>query len=1296
MTNTDPNEWVLLNTDLTTKLAILPAAQSHLYFVMNEPGSGELKIPLESEAASLVASGMFCQASYRGAERGGFFVENISKQHANAEEGGRQWLSISGRGAMALLEDAIAWNDGTTDTTREFTNVTKASILITLLTEAQARGGLSALTWDFDAVNDSASIAWTDSETLKLTVGTSLLDVVRQFAKVGIDFEMQYSAGGFILSAYENGLGTDKAETIYFRVGTNCEEVYSDERGDVIQNALLVTYKSGSVALTDPTSIAARRRRESLLDARGAQTASSATTYGAAILDGRKDPRRGISIKLYDGVNPRAFVDYELGDYVTLDKFGVEDRYRILGIQCTFDNDQFANIVVELNSLLVENQIEMAQDLNWLLNEWNTANDANLMAVSYWAAIGAEGDTLDKANALHIIGTKLYVAAWFSNEIVGGVVCPTGIAIYDLQTGVWSTPSTAGSFLSDYPTCLTSIGTDLYVGYGSGEHVQKYDTVADTWSSLDGGLYYSVEPDQGTVNAIATDGTDIYVTGKFNEAGSPAVTVANIAKFTVATSTWSALGTGINNIGYSLLCSGSNVYAGGAFTSPSSYIAVWNGTTWAAMDSGLDGIVYSLILYGTNILAGGAFTGKISEWNGSAWTVFGGGVDNTVYALAVYLTDVYVGGAFTDAGNRISRYSGGSWWLLGNGTGTSTVFAICLYGDDVYVGGNFTEVGDAKPAIRLAVYFNNFESLTNYLENSSSNFNMGAAIHAAAASAITDTDEVPFWEATANALRKITWANIKATLKTYFDTLYVSLTQTANRILISNSSGVVTTDADLVYNSDGSITIGQIATDLTTAANGIFQGANDVSVANFLQTYGVGVASYITGLRGRGTAAAPTAVQAEDVLFRLRGRGYDSAGNAGLTSAEIRWLANETHTTTAHGARLELHTTLDGSTTLNKIATFGADGALTLSPASPTNGTDFLKFTTERAWTVQQALTAGNAMLEFFSDTAGKYVRINPNSVNTGGLIVADTMPTGTLERFMVEGTGNIKGQVSTLSSTGYAFQRLKNDTGQTFDFGQNGSARTGTVFGINNSTGGVGLAFAAPSSSPLAIGTLGAFDLYLATNGTVRAQIDSSGNIYLGGSTTNAVKIETNGEMSFIGTATVWDDLRVSPDVKGTGAKDPSWVAWLGTVNLYDFDNAAAGSEKELWFNVQMPHGWKEGSSVYPHVHWTNKTAGTAGHVVRWGLEYTVSKIGGTFPATATVYGTTIVGGGDITVANEHMITSFDAITMTGNTISTILSCRLFRNSSNAADTYTGTAGLLSIDWHFEVDKVGSRTEFA
>lgn len=185
-------------------------------------------------------------------------------------------------------------------------------------------------------------------------------------------------------------------------------------------------------------------------------------------------------------------------------------------------------------------------------------------------------------------------------------------------------------------------------------------------------------------------------------------------------------------------------------------------------------------------------------------------------------------------------------------------------------------------------------------------------------------------------------------------------------------------------------------------------------------------------------------------------------------------------------------------------------------------------------------------------------------------------------------------------------------------------------------------------------------------------------------------------------GTSTWWDDLRVEPTARSTGPNVPTFgrVARdvAGTSNgvyVYQFDNAAAGSEKELFFSAQMPHGKLLNSQIDMHVHWVPVTAGGAGDKIRWGLEYTWASPGDAFPATTTVYGDTTVVG-DITVALSHCITSFPLLTPPASEdLSSILLCRVFRNSSNGADTATITAGMLFVDAHLEMAQLGSREEF-
>jgi len=949
-------ELRLIDPNLVTVHGILPFQKGDLFLHLNEPGSGAVETALDIDSAALVESGGFVDVNYRDGARGGFFIENPARAEANAQEQAGRALTISGRGALALLDDAIVWTDSAGANTRKFDG-TQAGMLIALIDEAKARGGLSILTYDFTSVNDSNSVAWTDDFPLEMTAGTSLLDVVRQIAKTGIDFEiLPDGSGNFVLSAYKGGVGSDKSETIFFRVGVNCQEVGDEEAGGDIRNALLVKFKNGFTTATDATSIAARRRREKSVNYEYAQSSASATTLAGAELELKKNPRKQISVKIYDGKGPRVFEDYVLGDTITLDNQGVETTYRIRGIHLSWTDHEYADVIVDLNSMILENEIRITQDVDWLMNQWDTAHDAGLLEVRTWMAIGKPTDTITSINALLLDGDDLYVAGRLEQI---GAVASRGFAKLNIATGVWTAMATNLS-LPTTQTIISSIckiGSDIYIG--------EYD--GDVWK-LSGGAWTRIgEADDfepgifSDVLSMATDGTNLYVGGNFITFEGVAGT-AGVAKYTVATDTWSALATGITaNAVYALLWNGSTLYAGGDFTS---YVKSWNGSNWATVGAGLDGIVYALAMYGTNLLAGGAFTGKISEFGSSAWAVVGGGLNNTVRGLAVYLTDIYATGLFTDAGSRIARYSGGSWWQLEEGL-DNTGYAVVIHGTTVYVGGLFTTAGQV-PVKMIAAYFTNFEELIDSLANSGGGFDLAGAIHnATAKTTMESSDEFGIWDSVTSLLRKITWSNILLSIKTYTDGLYVALTgnqtiagiktftsfpitpssapttdyQTANKKYVDDNGGASPTfTPGKIIISDA--TTGVLAEDAGfdwVAASKEIRVIADGLSSGFLQTaYGSTFAPYFSFLKADGSLGTPTNVKDDQVIGRIRARGYDGTTMSN-TRAEIRFIADGDFSGTSHPIRIELWTTPVGSVTLTLAATIGSDGNVNIESGKTYN-----------------------------------------------------------------------------------------------------------------------------------------------------------------------------------------------------------------------------------------------------------------------------------------------------------------------------------------------------------------------
>jgi len=172
----------------------------------------------------------------------------------------------------------------------------------------------------------------------------------------------------------------------------------------------------------------------------------------------------------------------------------------------------------------------------------------------------------------------------------------------------------------------------------------------------------------------------------------------------------------------------------------------------------------------------------------------------------------------------------------------------------------------------------------------------------------------------------------------------------------------------------------------------------------------------------------------------------------------------------------------------------------------------------------------------------------------------------------------------------------------------------------------------------------------------------------------------------------TSWDDLRFPVNaikLRGSGS-EPDEETTYGTLL---FDNNTVES---VFVTAQMPHAWKEGTTIYPHVHWY-KTTSAAGDVC-WQLDYIICKKGAQFSDTYTTITGATPAISDNDTARTHALTSLNSsgIDMTGCGLSDMIIMKLSRKADDALDTYGADAALLEFDIHYEIDSFGSDDQFS
>jgi len=354
---------------------------------------------------------------------------------------------------------------------------------------------------------------------------------------------------------------------------------------------------------------------------------------------------------------------------------------------------------------------------------------------SNWSAVGSgvgvDGSSFPAVSALAWLNDTLYVAGRFQS--IDGVPA-ANIARWDGNS--WSALGTGVShnqFTANINTLLVHNGL-LYAGGFfdtaggvTANHVAVWD--GSNWSPLG-------SRDDQSVNALATDGVNIYAGGRDQTSNGQPLD-SSITRWDGAT--WHSVGSGSGDglQGGSvrdLVVIGSSLYAVGDFQQAGGLdvdgLVRWQNGTWSAVDGGIPAGAVNALAPSEDggFYVGGDFTfagsssnqrlvRSIAKWRDGAWHALGAGptrdnplsigwIPGSTGVMAadnngnVYLSlfNTYVGGQLIDSGPV--RWDGQAWSRLAAVEVSASPIAID--GDLVYFSGDFTDlpgVGAASLAI---------------------------------------------------------------------------------------------------------------------------------------------------------------------------------------------------------------------------------------------------------------------------------------------------------------------------------------------------------------------------------------------------------------------------------------------------------------------------------------------------------------------------------------------------------------------------------------------------------------------
>lgn len=184
-------------------------------------------------------------------------------------------------------------------------------------------------------------------------------------------------------------------------------------------------------------------------------------------------------------------------------------------------------------------------------------------------------------------------------------------------------------------------------------------------------------------------------------------------------------------------------------------------------------------------------------------------------------------------------------------------------------------------------------------------------------------------------------------------------------------------------------------------------------------------------------------------------------------------------------------------------------------------------------------------------------------------------------------------------------------------------------------------------------------------------------------GDTTNYAQIAADGSVTLSGNATAWEDIRIPLIQTKQGSTDkPLYVADSGAFRYI------ADSTEILSGSVEIPHNWKVGSNLHPHIHYLQTSAADTGH---FSLKWKWHALGNGGMDGSWHY--TTLSSRELTYTSGHFQQLLEGLAMdaTGKGLSSIIVYQLKRQNSGGGLT---NMYVFNLGFHYEVDSFGSRQE--